>query len=549
MIRKLFYFLPVLLAVLFGYWMGGAPTAKKEIVLKQQPAPDPNKDFPITEYKSFAIVVYSYKEAAWCVRALRSIFEQDYDHFRVLFFDDGSQDGTFEKVKSFVIENNQDHRVILIQNQQRLGPVACTHRAIDKLLDKEIVIPIDAKDWLAHPRVLSRLNAVYQNPDVWLNASSPMLYPSYEMAPALERLAENPPSLIPISFYAGLFKQVRLYDLVQEGRFVGGRGAYLSPIIQMSGGHCRIMNEPLFVANLARCCRETASKPLSHYPPLTEFPNSSRTDEKTDIVLFSCDRPMQLYACLESIDRYLSGYEQISVICRSSDKRYCTGYQKVQEAFPEVRFVFQSSDTKRDFKPLLLKTVFDSPSAFVLFGVDDQVVTDFADLKGCMEMMEKTGAYGFYLRLGQQITHSYQCGREQSVPQSVSLGQGIYAWNIHIGHSDWEFPNTLDMTLYRKRDLKTAFEKMRYKTPNSLEFSWGRQFHPEREIGLYFAHSKAVNIPLNIVSPTGNPHMNYLSIAELLSKFEQGLKIDIDSLYRVDNSSPHIEHYPEFVLR
>ncbi len=549
MIRKLFCLLAVLLSLVFGYWMGEARSGNKKIVLKQQPMLKPNRDVPFSEYKSFAIVVYSYKDAAWCIRSLCSIFEQDYDHFRVLFIDDGSRDGTFDKVQSFAIENHQDHRIILIQNQQHLGRVACMHRAIDQLLDREIAIPIDAKDWLAHPRVLSRLNAVYQNPDVWLTASSPMLYPSYEMSPALERLDAHPSAHIPVSFYAALFKQIRLSDLVQEGRFVEKREAYLSPIIQMSGERFRLLNEPLFIANLTRSCRETESKPISSYPPLSDFPSGRRTNEKADIVLFSCDRPMQLYACLESIDRYVSGYERISVICRSSDRRYREGYQKVQETFPEVRFIFQSSDPKRDFKPLVLKTVFDSPSAFVLFGVDDQVATDFIDLKKCMEMMEKTGAYGFYLRLGQQITDFYQCGRKQSVPQSVLLAQRIYAWNIHIGHSDWEFFNTLDMTLYRKKDLKAPFEKMRYKTPNSLEFTWAKEVHPEREIGLYFEHSKVVNIPLNIVSRTGNSHMNYLSVEELLSKFEQGLKIDIDPLYRIDNASPYIEHEPEFILR
>ena len=105
------------------------------------------------------------------------------------------------------------------------------------------------------------------------------------------------------------------------------------------------------------------------------------------------------------------------------------------------------------------------------------------------------------------------------------------------------------MTLYKKSVLQMPFEKMRYKTPNSLEFSWAKEYHPENEIGLYFEHSKVVNIPLNVVGRTGNPHMNYLTAPELLAKFEQGLKINIEPLYRVDNSSPHFEYYPEFVLR
>jgi hypothetical protein len=58
-----------------------------------------------------------------------------------------------------------------------------------------------------------------------------------------------------------------------------------------------------------------------------------------------------------------------------------------------------------------------------------------------------------------------------------------------------------------------------------------------------------VNIPMNIVGRTGNPHMNYLNAEELLLKFNQGLKIDIEPLYKVENHSPHIDYIPEFVLR
>ena len=547
MIRKFFYLFPIFLAVFFGFHMGRGPKPNKEVSLAIE-IPHPERDFPLTEEKAFAIVVYSYKNAKICERTLKSIFEQEYDRFRVVFFDDGSQDGTFEKVQSFVLDNKQEHRVILIQNSEKLGPVACLYRAAATMQDREIVVPLDVKDWLAHPRVLDRLNAVYQNPDVWITAAGPILYPSYEKSDCASKL-EKLPSFIPVSFYSALFKQIRLADLVQEGRFVNGRDSYLDPLLQMSGGRSRVLNEPLFIANFARPFREEASRSLYSYQALSQFPSSQSEEERADIVLFSCDRPLQLFACLESIHRYFVGYEQIHVICRASNERYLAGYESLASDFPDVHFVFQGKEPKKDFKPLLLKTLFESPSEYVLFGTDDEIVTDFADLKTCMQMMSQTGAYGFYLRLGSHISYSYQLGRDQAIPSSIDLGSGIYAWNLKAGFSDWDFPHTLDMTLYKKSVLKMPFEKMRYKTPNSLEFSWAKEFHPENEVGLYFEHSKVVNIPLNVVGRTGNPHMNYLTAPELQSKFEQGLKINIEPLYRVDNSSPHFEYYPDFVLR
>ncbi|HSX37972.1 MAG TPA: glycosyltransferase family A protein [Chlamydiales bacterium] len=542
---KIFYFISLLAALLCGYWMGKEPRPQKEKMVLQD-TPHPEIDFPLQEEKSFVLVIYAYKNGTSLERALKSIFEQDYENFRVIFYDDHSEDGTFENVQSFVLENKQEHRVILIKNPERIGPIACLYRATTYLQNKEIVIPLDVKDWLAHSMVLSHLNAVYQNPDVWLTTGCALLYPSYEKARVQ---FEDIPSFAPISFYVALFKQIRLADLMSAGRFAWAREVYLEALLQMSKGRQRMLDEPLLIANLATCRREALDKPRAAYDRLCDFPDPSAVEEKADIIIFSCDRPLQLFACLESIHRYISGFEQIYVLCRSSDERYLAAYEEVGARFPNVQFVFQEKEYKKDFKPLLLNILFKSQNPYVMFGTDDGIVKDFTNLTTCMQMMSKTGAYGFYLRLGSHISYSYQLSREQKVPVSIGLEKEIYAWNIEIGYSDWAFPNTLDMTLYKKSSLKTAFEKMHYKTPNSLEFCWAKEYPPEGEIGLYFEHSKVVNLPLNIVSRTGNPHMDFLTAPELLSKFEQGFKIDIEPLFRVENASPHFEYRPEFSLR
>lgn len=131
--------------------------------------------------------------------------------------------------------------------------------------------------------------------------------------------------------------------------------------------------------------------------------------QEADILLFSFDRPLQLYACLESIERYFTGVRRLSVIYRTSHDGYLKGYQQVKERFPQVTFIKQSEDhPKKEFKSLVLKSIFDSPSQYILFGVDDIIVKDFVDFKFCMEMMERTKAYGFYLRFGKNISFCYQ---------------------------------------------------------------------------------------------------------------------------------------------
>lgn len=506
---------------LAGFWFGKTPEKgdKKGVILS---GIHPEKEFPVTEHKSFVIVLYSYNEALWCERALRSIFEQDYDHYRVIVIDDGSIDRTEERAKQFILDNNQDEKVILIRNETRLGEVASLYRAVDGCLDREIILPINAKNWLSSPSVLQRFNRAYQNPDVWMSVGQSIEYPSYKLSD------EGP-----ISYYAALFKQLRLKDLFINGQFALSQEAYLTPLEDLCGGRVQKMGEPVAFINLSPPIRQEPlfTKPV-RYTPLSAFPAHSAPTKRTDIIVFSSDRPIQLYACLESIQRYISGFEQISVLYQASDSLILSAYEKLKDTFPTIRFTLQEEDFKAKFE----KTVFQSPSEYLLLAVDNLIVKDFVDLKLCMDQMEKTGAYGFYLHFGRHIQYSHLTNQPQPLPASQPLGGGIYAWNIEMGESDWAAAPSLDMTLYKKGELKKAITQLKYKTPNDWLLSWDKAV-PERPIGLYFERSKAVNIPSS------------LNREELLVKFNQGLKIDIDPLYKVENGSPYLDYVPEFIIR
>lgn len=517
------------IVALGGFWFGKSPQIpKKEFAGRLE------KEFPITEHKSFVIVIYGHNQDQWCERALRSVFEQDYDHYRVILVNDASIDQTEEKAKQFIEDNHQDEKVILMRNETRLGLVASLYRAIDSCLDKEIVIPLYAKDWLSSPMVLQKLNIAYQNPNVWLTLGQTIDYPTY----AIRDEGQT-------SYYAAVFKQLRLKDLFSHGRFATNAEAYLAPLKQISGGRIRNLQEPISFLNLSPPRREEAAPTeIASYAPLASFP-APRSLKQADILVFSCDRPLQLYACLESIQRYVTSFANLTVLYRSSNEAFDDGYEKVKDAFPAVRFVTQSGN---DFKPKLEKILFNSPSEYILFGADDLIAKDFVDLKVCMEQMEKTGAYGFYLRFGKHIHHSYLSDQPQSLPPSHPLSGGIYAWDIEMGEADWGFAPSLDMTLFKKEEIKKVITDKKYKNPHGLELCWLEEV-PEKAIGLYFERSKLVNIPMNTVGPGGKPHMNYLNAEELLVKFNQGLKIDIEPLYKVENGSPHLDYIPEFVMR
>ena len=40
----------------------------------------------------------------------------------------------------------------------------------------------------------------------------------------------------------------------------------------------------------------------------------------------------------------------------------------------------------------------------------------------------------------------------------------IFSWQFKSGEKDWHYPNTVDMTLYRKKDLISLFKSLEHKS-------------------------------------------------------------------------------------
>jgi len=279
--------------------------------------------------------------------------------------------------------------------------------------------------------------------------------------------------------------------------------------------------------------------------------NPRYPDKKADLVVFSFDRPLQLYGLLESIEQYIVGIEQTNVIYRSSDYEYTNAYAELIERFPWATFLQQGEKPSEDFKPLVLEATFKTPSKYIIYAVDDILVKDYVDLTECAHQMEEQKAYGFYLRLGLHLTECYMADRPQALPPLTNVTPEIYSWKFCQAEGDWAYPNTVDMTLFDKMELYLPLMLMEYKNPNSFEGTWsGRVRGIMERTGLCFAESKVVNVPLNVVQNTyANRNMQALSASELLEKFKAGLKFDIAPLFRMLNPGVHTEYMPNFIAR
>ena len=83
---------------------------------------------------------------------------------------------------------------------------------------------------------------------------------------------------------------------------------------------------------------------------------------QADLIIFSYDRPLQLYALLESLYLYTTDINSIAVVYRTSGDAYNAAFNEVSSQFPDVTFLHQQSI--HDFKSLTLQALQDSSSDY-----------------------------------------------------------------------------------------------------------------------------------------------------------------------------------------
>lgn len=234
--------------------------------------------------RRFVIVTASYNNSKWYEWNLDSIFNQEYENWRLIYVDDCSPDGTFDLVKGYVQEKGQEHRVTLIRNITRRKALANLYYAIWLCNDREVVIILDGDDALAHNKVLAYLNNVYSDSNVWLTYGQFREYPS-----GVHGFCEPMPDWVvqknmfrkyPIApshlrtFYAGLFKHIKTEDLFYNGDFFPMTYdlAMMFPMIEMAReGHFRFIPDILLDYNTSN--------------PINDHKVSKELQQKCDLVI------------------------------------------------------------------------------------------------------------------------------------------------------------------------------------------------------------------------------------------------------------------------
>ncbi len=128
--------------------------------------------------------------------------------------------------------------------------------------DDEIIITLDGDDWLAHSGVLTKLNQVYSDPNVW------MTFGSYKDSPNGHRGCCKPYEQHVIdrnsfrrekwrashlrTFYTWLFKKINKEDFLDpKGEFldVAWDLSFMFPMLEMAGNRHKYVHDILYIYN------------------------------------------------------------------------------------------------------------------------------------------------------------------------------------------------------------------------------------------------------------------------------------------------------------
>ena len=213
------------------------------------------------EEKHIVIVTGSYNNSVWCEANIDSVVKQKYNNYHWIYIDDFSTDNTFELVNRYINKSPIKDKVTIKQNKERCSALHNHYYAIHSCQDTDIIIILDGDDFLYDENVLSYINSVYQDPNIWLTYGQFIDYPNGNIGFCCDmpqdvvkenkfRKYVNIPSHLR-TFYAGLFKRIKQEDLMLREKFYSMDAdiAAMFPMIEMARDHFKFISQPLLIYN------------------------------------------------------------------------------------------------------------------------------------------------------------------------------------------------------------------------------------------------------------------------------------------------------------
>lgn len=258
-----------------------------------------------------------------------------------------------------------------------------------------------------------------------------------------------------------------------------------------------------------------------------------------EFIIFSKDRPTQLNLLLESLNINVEGNYVVKVLYATSDFSYKNAYNELEKIHgfnDKISFY----EEQKSFKSSLISIISIVKSSRIFFLVDDIIFKEKVYLSSLDSI--DTNKYVFSLRNGLNLNFSYVVQKEQSLPGFGKYNNELLSWKINEGELDWAYPLSVDGHLFSFEEVNFWVRYLEYNAPNTFEMKMQIfNFLYKKKQGLCFNKSIIFNNPCNIVqSEVNNLHGN-VHQGKLLEFWNQGLKIDYNTLNKYNNRSVHEE--------
>lgn len=419
------------------------------------------------------VVVCSYNNSLWVEKNLDSIFMQDYHNFRVIYVDDASPDGTAKLVKEYQKKHHLEDKITLQANKERLRKTKNVYNTFHSCQDDEIIVIVDGDDWLEHPDVFSQINRTYLYNDVWLT------WGQFKMSEKLTRGWGQPvPEEFiesndfreftwvygaPRTFYAWLFKQVKLEDFIgltvhgYEGKFYPSCDdfAMMYPMLEMAHDHIAFIPENAYIVNQYNPLSTSHAKPADplvsmqtacevkmykkRYEPLEEPVShvvEKLQESKADVILLTSN-PAKATNLINSMRSFIDNVGSLLVI---TEEENTNSIKNNIVDLPITCLSLPSSSSA------LIQSISELPNDHILIMNDELSLTNKVDCRIGIIDLERTGALGCYYQVSPKVLDTlnapYQHIRDQ-----------LYAWKINLDGNHALQEHGADMSLYRKKDI------------------------------------------------------------------------------------------------
>ena len=114
---------------------------------------------------NFIVVTPAYNCEKSIERTLYSIAGQTYKNWKMYVIDDMSTDNTFDVVTKFVTSHDLLDKIEIIQRKEKFGETRNTLDIIKRLNPQDVVVRVDASDFITDLGCFDYLNMIYQKYD------------------------------------------------------------------------------------------------------------------------------------------------------------------------------------------------------------------------------------------------------------------------------------------------------------------------------------------------------------------------------------------------